>query len=316
MLLSGRKTLPKMRILVTGANGLLGGFLVPELASRGHEVLATGRGGLRLAVEPGAAAFAYAGLDITDPLRVSDLLRDWRPDHVVHAAAQTQADPCELDPVACWHVNVTATRFLASAAEAVGARMTYVSTDFVFDGEAGPYREEDPTGPVNVYGCSKLTAERAVLATNRHAGIVRTVLVYGRSGSMARSNLMTWVRDRLTAGERIRVVDDQVRTPTYAGDLARGIRLLVESGETGLFHVSGADVLTPWEMAQLTAQHLGLDASLLQRVDASTFTQPARRPLRTGFHIDKARRALGYAPLPFAEGLRLALGGGVSRGAG
>jgi len=298
-----------MRILVTGANGLLGGFLVPELVSGGHEVLATGRGGLRLPVEAGST-FAYADMDITDALRVSDLLREWRPDHVVHAAALTQADPCELDPVACWHVNVTATRFLATAAEAVGARLTYVSTDFVFDGEAGPYREGDPTGPVNVYGCSKLTAERVVLETNRHAGIIRTVLVYGRSGGQSRTNLMTWVRDRLTAGERIRVVDDQVRTPTYAGDLARGIRLLVESGGTGIYHVSGADVLTPWEMARLTARHLDLDASLLERVDASTFTQPARRPLRTGFHIDKARRVLGYAPLTFAEGLRLALDGG------
>lgn len=297
-----------MRILVTGANGLLGGFLVPELASRGHEVLATGRGACRLALTPGTADIGYAALDITDAVRVLALLRDWRPDHVVHAAALTQADPCELDPVACWRVNVMGTRFLATATEAVGARMTYVSTDFVFDGEGGPYREEDPTGPVNVYGCSKHTAERAVQETNRHWGIVRTVLVYGHSDGMARSSLMTWVRDKLTSGERIRVVDDQVRTPTYAGDLARGIRLLVESGETGVFHISGADVLTPWEMAQRTARHLGLDTSLMQRVDASTFTQPARRPLRTGFVIDKARRVLGYAPLPFSEGLRRALG--------
>lgn len=292
-----------MRILVTGANGLLGGFLVPELSNHGHEVLATGRGVCRLSADSLASGVEYAALDITDGLAVSDALRRWRPDHVVHAAAMTQADPCEMDPVACWDVNVTATRFLCSAAEAVGAAMTYLSTDFVFDGEAGPYREEDPTGPVNTYGASKLAAERVVLRMAGRRGIVRTVLVYGHSDNMARSSLMTWVRDRLTAGASIQVVGDQVRTPTYAGDLARGVRLQLESGEQGIFHISGADVLTPWEMAVLTARRLGLDASLMQRVDASTFSQPARRPLRTGFVIDKARRMLGYEPLSFEEGL-------------
>lgn len=292
-----------MRILVTGANGLLGGFLIPELSRHGHEVLATGLGVCRLPAGTLAAGVDYASLDITDGLAVSDTIRHWRPDHVVHAAAMTQADPCELDPVACWDVNVTATRFLCSAAEAVGAAMTYLSTDFVFDGEAGPYREEDPTGPVNTYGASKLAAERVVLRMAGRRGIVRTVLVYGHSDNMARSSLMTWVRDRLTAGASIQVVGDQVRTPTYAGDLARGVRLQLESGEQGIFHISGADVLTPWDMAVSTARRLGLDASLMSRVDASTFSQPARRPLRTGFVIDKARRMLGYQPLTFEEGL-------------
>ncbi|NDC78838.1 MAG: SDR family oxidoreductase [Chitinophagia bacterium] len=297
-----------MRILVTGANGLLGGFLVPELSRHGHEVLATGRGPCRLAPNALLPSACYLPLDITDGVEVFDTLRRWKPDHVVHAAAMTQADPCEQDPVACWHVNVTATRFLCSAAEAVGAAMTYLSTDFVFDGESGPYREDDPTGPVNIYGASKLAAERTVLAMKGRRAIVRTVLVYGHSDNIARSSLMTWVRDRLTAGASIQVVGDQVRTPTYAGDLARGVRLQLESGEEGIFHISGADVLTPWEMALRTADLLGLDATLMTRVDASTFSQPARRPLRTGFVIDKARRLLGYEPLSFEEGLARSFG--------
>lgn len=297
-----------MRVLVTGANGLLGGFLVPELVRRGHEVLATGRGPCRLASDALPPAASYLPLDITDEGEVLEMLRHWRPDQVVHAAAMTQADPCEQDPEACWHVNVTATRYLCTAAEAVGAGMTFLSTDFVFDGEAGPYREEDATGPVNVYGSSKLAAERVVMGMCGRWGIARTVLVYGHSSNIARSSLMTWVRDKLTAGENIQVVGDQVRTPTYAGDLAIGIGLLLESGEQGIFHLSGADVLTPWDMALETARRLRLDTSLMRRVDASTFSQPARRPLRTGFVIDKARRLLGYHPLSFAEGLAKSFG--------
>jgi dTDP-4-dehydrorhamnose reductase len=297
-----------MRILVTGANGLLGGFLVPELARHGHVVLATGKGPCRLATDALLPGVAYLPLDITDGPEVYDTLQSWKPDHVVHAAAMTQADPCELDPVACWQVNVTATRFLCSAAETVGSAMTYLSTDFVFDGDTGPYREEDPTGPVNVYGASKLAAERTVTAMAGRSAVVRTVLVYGHSDNMARSSLMTWVRDRLTAGASIQVVGDQVRTPTYAGDLARGVRLQLESGEQGIFHISGSDVLTPWEMALRTADRLGLDATLMTRVDASTFSQPARRPLRTGFVIEKARRLLGYEPVSFEEGLSRSFG--------
>ena len=144
-----------------------------------------------------------------------------------------------------------------------------------------------------------LRAQR-LLPTDSLLGILsHTALALG----LVAASLMTWVRDRLSAGASIQVVGDQVRTPTYAGDLARGIGLLLESGEQGVFHMSGADVLTPWDMAVRTARRLGLDESLMRRVDASTFTQPARRPQRTGFVIDKARRVLGYEPLSFEEGL-------------
>ena len=295
-----------MRILVTGANGLLGGFLVPELAAHGHEVLATGLGPCRLP-ETAGNSYRYRTLDITDATSVFDTFSEFSPEAVVHAAAITQADDCEKDPIRCWTVNVTATRFAAEAARRQGAFLVYISTDFVFDGVSGPYREEDAPAPVNYYGCSKLAAEKAVLSTLADSAVVRTVLVYGPSPNMARSSLMGWVAKNLRAGQRIRVVSDQVRTPTFAGDLARGIRNIAERKSKGLWHVSGSDVLTPYEMAVRTADMLGLDKSLMERVDADTFSQPARRPLRTGFVIDKARRELGYSPLSFEEGLRLTI---------
>jgi dTDP-4-dehydrorhamnose reductase len=291
-----------MRILVTGANGLLGGFLVPALAANGHEVLATGLGPCRLPdVEKGG--FHYSTLDITDAMSVFDTVHSFSPDAIMHAAAVTQADDCEKDPVGCWTVNVTATRFVVEAAKRQGAFLVYISTDFVFDGASGPYDEQDAPSPVNYYGCSKLAAEKAVLSGSNDSAVVRTVLVYGPSPNMARSSLMGWVARNLRAGQPIRVVSDQVRTPTFAGDLANGIRTVAEKRASGLWHISGKDVLTPYEMAVRTADLLGLDKSLMERVDADTFSQPARRPLRTGFVIEKAVRELGYEPISFEDGL-------------
>lgn len=295
-------------IMVTGSNGLLGGFLIPLLRQRGYRVLATGRGSCRLPSEWFDDQVVYCSLDITEGMAVWNFIQEYRPRYIIHAAAMTQADDCEQHPVECWDVNVTATRFLCHAAASVGAYMLYVSTDFIFDGISGPYQETDVPGPVNYYGCSKLAAERAVMSSGITCAIVRTVLVYGRSDHQARSNIMTWVRDNLMAGKPIRVVEDQMRTPTYAGDLADGILRVLEQHATGIWHISGGEFLTPYDMAIATAAYLRLDAKLMTPVTADTFSQPARRPLRTGFIVEKARTLLGYSPVSFQQGLILTLG--------
>lgn len=295
-------------IMVTGSNGLLGGFLLPLLRSKGYRVLATGRGPCRLPAAWFDEQVEYQSLDITDGMGVRSFVSKHRPATIIHAAAMTQADECERDPVGCWMVNVTATRFLTDAAKEAGASIVYVSTDFVFDGENGPYTEADEPSPVNYYGNSKLAAERAVMTSGIPWSIVRTVLVYGRSDHQARSNIMTWVRDNLQRRNPIKVVDDQWRTPTWAGDLAEGIRLVVERHARGIWHISGEDLLTPYEMALRTARYLNLDPSLMTRVTADSFTQPARRPPKTGFIIDKARQTLGYSPISFEKGLEVTLG--------
>ena len=292
-----------MKILITGANGLLGTYLVRDLMQAGHEVLATGLGPARLHETISGRGIEYNEMDIRDPMAIRRVLEAWKPEWVLHNAAWAQPDSCETQPAACWDVNVTATRFLLDAAKDAGAAFLFVSTDFVFDGKAGPYREDDATGPVNYYGCSKMVAEKAVRESGLHWAIVRTVLVYGQSPTVQRFNLLSWVRDKLTAGERIRVVNDQYRTPTYAGDLAKGIRLVMEKNIPGIFHISGADFMTPYDMAVATARALHLDETLIDAVHAGTFSQPAQRPARTGFIIEKARRMLGYEPLSFTEGL-------------
>ena len=293
-----------MKILITGSNGLLGQKLAARLLQQpGVAVLATSRGANKLAGRH--PALPFAPLDVTDAAQVRALLAQERPTHVVHTAAMTNVDECELNQAACWTQNVTAVQHLVAACAAQNIHLTHLSTDFVFSGEAGPLAEDAVPAPVNFYGQSKLAAERLVQASPGPWAIARTVLVYGVAHDYGRTNLVLWVRDALRAGQPINVVDDQWRTPTLAEDLAQGCWLLVRQSAQGIYHLSSDELLTPYAMALQVADYFGLNKGLITRVDASVFAQPARRPARTGFVIAKARRELGYAPHTFAEGIAL-----------
>ena len=295
-----------MKILVTGANGLLGQHLVQLLLWEGYSVVATGRGASRLPAAL-AAQCVYYDTDITDEWAVHELFEKETPEVVVHAAAMTQIDECQLNPERCEAVNLRATAQLVLEAEAVSRHFIYLSTDFVFDGEKGDYSEDDHLNPVSWYGFTKVQAESVVETAALPWTIVRTCLVYGDALAGTRSNIITWVRKSLAEKKPIRVVSDQWRTPTYVEDLAMGVLLVIRSKAEGIYHISGKDRLSPYEMALRTAAAAGLDASLIERVDAGSFQQPAKRPPVTGFDISKARRELGYEPRSFEEGLRTML---------
>lgn len=290
-----------MKVLVTGANGFLGHYLVPALLKQGFDVLATGKGSCRLDLH-GTTGFAYAEMDFTDKAGTLALMKQYAPDIVVHAGAVSKPDDCELDKVMAWRVNTGGTQHLLEGAAERRTFFVYISTDFVFDGEKGMYSEEDIPSPVNYYGQTKLEAEHAVQDYPYTWAIVRTVLVYGQPLA-GRSNILSIVKEKLERGEGYKVVDDQVRTPTFVGDLADGIVSVIRKKATGIWHLSGEDVLTPYEMACQTASFLGFDPQLLTRVTVDTFTQPAKRPPRTGFNISKAKKELGYVSVSFKEGL-------------
>ena len=291
-----------MKILITGSNGLLGQKLVALLRQQvGIEVLATSRGANKLAGRYPDVPFAM--LDVTDAAQVRQVLAQEHPTHVIHTAAMTNVDECELHHEPCWLQNVTAVENLVSACADLDIHLTHLSTDFVFSGEEGPLAEDAVPAPVNFYGESKLAAERLVQASPGRWAIARTVLVYGVAHEYGRTNIVLWVRDSLRAGKPIKVVDDQWRTPTLAEDLAQGCWLLARQSAQGIYHISSDELLTPYAMALRVADYFGLDQSLIEKVDGSTFSQPARRPARTGFLIDKARRELGYRPHSFTEGI-------------
>jgi dTDP-4-dehydrorhamnose reductase len=294
----------RMKILITGSNGLLGQKLIARLHQEpGVELLATSRGANKLAAH--FPAVRFVPLDVSSAAQVQQVLAREQPTHLIHTAAMTNADECELNRAACWQHNVSATKHLAEACAAYNIHLTHLSTDFIFSGEAGPLAEDAVPAPVNFYGASKLAAEHAVQARAGRWAIARTVLVYGVAHNYSRTNLVLWVRDSLRAGQPIKVVADQWRTPTLAEDLAEGCWLLARQATQGIYHLSGDEFLSPHDLALRVAAQFNLDAALIERVDASTFTQPAHRPARTGFLIEKACRELGYQPHSLAAGIAL-----------
>jgi len=291
------------KVLVTGANGFLGKHLVSLLLQKGYHVTAVAKGENRLPVKA-SEGFRYYDVDITDDFLLHRVMEKEAPHTIVHAAAMTQVDGCQLNQLACEAVNVQATARLLVSAEACSRHFIYISTDFVFDGEKGDYKEEDDMSPVNWYGFTKVQAESIVETSGIPFTIVRTCLVYGNTLAGTRDNIVSWVKKSISAGKQIKVVSDQWRTPTYVEDLAKGIWLIIEKGATGVYHISGKDKLTPYDMALQTAAFCKLDKSFIEKVDAASFSEPAKRPPKTGLNISKAGRELGFEPLSFEQGLK------------
>jgi dTDP-4-dehydrorhamnose reductase len=294
-----------MKILVTGSNGLLGQKLTVLLQrTPGITLVATARGKSVLPLTSGR----FVSLDITDGNAVEQVLAEEKPDVVIHGAAMTQVDQCETEREQCWTANVTAVEHIVNASNRHGAHLVHVSTDFIFDGSHGPLDETETPRPVNYYGESKLAAEHYIQQHAASWAILRTVLVYGITNDMSRSNIVLWVKNSIEQGKTIQVVNDQWRTPTLAEDLAQGCYLAAVKRAQGIYHISGKDFLSPYQIALATAEYFHLDKSFIQPTDSTRFTQPAKRPAKTGFIIEKARRELGYEPHSFPEGIAVLAG--------
>lgn len=289
-------------ILITGANGFVGSYLTEQLLKLDWPVCATGKGDCRLPSSVNGRELYYEMLDFTDPFAVHDLVEKLKPSIIVHAGAMGKPDECETNQWAAHQVNVEGTIHLAQNAKEIGARLLFLSTDFVFNGETGMYTESDPLAPVNFYGRTKLEAEMAVQEFAGSWSIVRTVLVYG-SPREGRPNLLSILREKLMKAEGYRVVDDQFRTPTYVGDLVDGIVKMIEKNSDGLFHLCGDELMTPYDMACRAARFWKLPVDLIQRVSTSDLQHPAARPVKTGLSIEKAVRELGFAPRNLEQGL-------------
>ncbi len=208
-----------------------------------------------------------------------------------------------MHPEECFKINTHAVSNLLQACARTGSAFLQLSTDFIFNGKHGPLDETAEPDPVNIYGQSKLQAEQAVRQSNVPWCIIRTVLVYGVAQPMTRTNIVLWVKDSLQQGKKIQVVTDQKRTPTLAEDLALGCYLAIKHNALGVYHISGEEMMSPYEMALQTARFFALDEALIQPVDSTTFRQAAKRPMVTGFIIHKSKTELGYQPHSFLEGL-------------
>jgi dTDP-4-dehydrorhamnose reductase len=270
-----------MRALVIGASGQVGGAIASLLMKRGDDVVGTHHGQPQPETRP---------LDLTDAVATERCVADVEPDWVICPAALTAVDYCESHPDEAMAANRDAPAAAARAAAKRGAGFVYFSTEYVFDGRAGPYTEDDPVHPESVYARSKLEGERRAVEENPRTIVIRTTVVYGpeRQGK----NTVYQILRRARAGEPIRAPNDQRTSPTYNVDLAAAAVELIERDFRGVLNVAGPVVMDRYAFALEVCAAFGLDAGLVEGVTTESMRQPARRPLRAGLTIDRARSLL------------------------
>lgn len=294
-----------MRILITGANGFVGSYIVSELLEIGYEVFASSRQGDSSSFGT-KKNFRFVQVDITDPYSLHDAFEFVKPDVVVHCAAMSKPDECEINQAAAFDTNVFGTVQLLLNAEAYKSFFIHLSTDFIFNGKTGMHKEDDMPDPISYYGKTKLQAEEAVMEYEYDWAIVRTVFVYGKP-IFGRDSFISMIEKKLRNNEPFKVVNDQERTPTHALDLAKGIATLIEKRATGVYHLCGKDVLSPYDMAIATAKYLNIKEHQLTPVTTKALQELAERPLKSGLCIGKASKDLGFEPMSFKEGLKQTL---------
>lgn len=290
-------------VLVTGSNGLLGQKITEKIVREGGvKLIATAKGANRYPVADG---YVYAEMDILNPQEVRSVVEQYRPDAIIHTAAMTNVDTCETEKELAYQLNVAAVQTLIDVCEAFDIQLVHLSTDFIFDGAAGPYDEEAEPNPLSYYGQTKLEAEELLKKSKIKWAILRTIIVYGIVSDMSRSNIVLWAKGALEKGNPLNIVNDQWRMPTLAEDLADCCLLAVEHDAQGVFNVSGKDMMSISELVARVADFWGLDKSLINEISAATLNQAAKRPVRTGFILDKAMTQLHYQPHSFEEGLAI-----------
>jgi len=272
-----------MRVLVTGGHGMLGRALGDAM---GADLVALGR----------------AACDVTDAQSVGAAFETYEPDVIVHAGAWTNVDACEGDEAKAKLVNTTGTLNVAQAARRRGARLIAISTDYVFPGDRGrPLTEEDPTGPISVYGKTKLEGEGAAILHHGSPLILRTCGVYGLTGK----NFPLTIARRILAGEPLRVVDDQFVSPTYVRDLAAAVvRLLRMPNARGVYHAANTGVTSWYHFARVIAALLGKPDHPIEPISSLLLARPAPRPPFSALESAKLSMQLGVVFRPWDEAVR------------
>lgn len=290
-------------VLTTGSNGLLGQKLTEKVLAEGRiKLVATSKGINRYPVSEG---YEYAEMDILNAEEVRAVVGKYKPDAIIHTAAMTNVDTGEANKELCYQLNVEATQNLISLCEENNIHLIHLSTDFIFDGANGPYQEEDAPNPLSYYGETKLLAELAIKESAAKWAILRTILVYGITNDMSRSNIVLWAKGALEKGQPINVVNDQWRMPTLAEDLAEACLLAVEKNAQGVYHVSGKDYMSIADLVRKVADYWSLDKSIISEISSESLNQSAKRPIKTGFVLDKTIKHLNYKPHSFNDGLKI-----------
>jgi dTDP-4-dehydrorhamnose reductase len=279
--------------LVTGASGLLGNKIV-ELAKNDYTVIPLHK------TKP--LHSNSLKLDITNAIEVLNLFHKLKPDVAIHTASETNVDKCETEKDQAWEINVEGTRNIALACSKSGAKLVYISTDYVFDGEKGLYVEDDKPNPMNYYGVTKLEGENRVTRHCQNYAILRTSVLYG--WHPWKQNFATWTINQLRQNKEITVVEDHYNTPTLADNLAEIALETVQKDLRGLYHASGNQRISRYELAKQIAKIFNLDQNLIKPIKMSQLTAwVAKRPKDSSLNTDKIQKQLKTKPLNITEGL-------------
>ena len=289
-------------ILITGSNGLLGQKLIKFLSKKeAYNIYGVSRGENRIKNKD---TFTYFDIDLTDSDKLISLIDKIQPDVIFNTAAMTNVDQCELDHEACDRINVEMVKTLADSCKKNDIHLVHISTDFIFNGEKGYYREDDQPDPVNYYGLSKLRSEQIVIGAGIRFTILRTILVFGITDEL-KNNIVLWVINSIRNKQTINIVTDQLRMPTLVDNLANACIYAYENDVTGVFHISGSELLSIYDIALAVADSFELDKSFINPIPTSELSQPAKRPPLTGFDLNKSITSLNLHPVSFKESLQL-----------
>ena len=285
-----------LSLLVTGASGLLGSKIVEIAVARGCEVYSAYN-------EHHPSLGKPVKLDVTDQVNVRRVISELKPEVIIHAAAMTNVDKCELDKDLALKINYEGTANVADAAKSVGAFLIYISTDYVFKGDKGLYKEDDETDPVNFYGYSKLKGEEIVKEIVDKYCIARTSVLYGSKPARGKVNFVLWLIDKLRKGEFVRVVSDQFISPTLNTNLAEMLLEVADKELTGVYHLAGASRVSRLDLAFELAEVFNLDRSLIRSAKMDDMNWVAKRPRDSSLDVSKAARTLRNKPLTLREAL-------------
>ena len=290
----------KQRVLIVGSNGMLGQRLTEYYLSKPNiEVYCTSNEDESFIKE-----VEYDKIDLADKKSVKKAINKFFPDVIINAAAYTAVDKCESEKELAWKINVTGVENLIHYAKATDSRIIHVSTDYVFDGEAGPYDETQTPNPISYYGRTKLASENSLKTSGIPHAIIRTNVLYGPA-KYGRPDFVKWVVTSLRDGKEINIVDDQINNPTFLDDLVNGIDGLIRFKKSGLYNIGGKEFLDRYEFTLRIAEFFELDQSKIKRIKTADLNQPARRPLKSGLIILKAETEIGYKPHTIEESLQV-----------
>lgn len=289
----------KKRILITGANGMLGQRTIYNLArSKNYELL-----GVSLEDIPIFKNVDYKCVDLTNREEFKQVVYNFCPDFIINTAAFTNVDLCETERETAWKVNVKGVEYITEAARVIDAHIIHISTDYVFDGKRGPYSEKARTNPLGYYGRTKLASENVLKIGGVLNTIIRTNVLYGIADS--RPDFVRWVVGSIRAGKEIRIVTDQINNPTFIDDLVQVIDKIIQLKKYGLYNIGGRKFLSRYDFTIMIADYFELDKSLIRKIVTEDLNQPAKRPLKSGLLTLKAETELGFKPHSIEETLAI-----------